>query len=221
MPQVRHRVARIAIGLACIATGIAALPESAALASPGAGQPSVSTAPHTTTATTVTTLTIPAARCAQLKAQYPSQAGNPRLCQATHIEKRTLTGSASQAAPLTGSASQAAPQACWSGTAWFQDQYVEFPGLYGMQLNSTFTYNCSVPTGVRITGCNINWWVIGQSISNIACWGYATNLPSRAAYEQWLVTLYSGPVEVGGYTAWQRRECYRGVPTGSCAWHWG
>jgi hypothetical protein len=179
-------------------------------------------APDTTTATTVTTLTIPAARCAQLKAQYPSQAGNPRLCQATHIEKRTLTGSASQAAPLTGSASQAAPQACWSGTASFQDQYVEFPGTYSLQLNSTFTYNCSVPTGgVHITACNLNWSIIGFSISNIACWGYATNLPSRAAYETWLVNLYDGPVNVGSYTAWQRRECYTGVPTGSCTWSWG
>jgi hypothetical protein len=170
--------------------------------------------PHITTTITVTTLALPAARCAQLKAAYPSRAHNPRLCQATHIEKRTLSKSADDAAPQPGAASQS----CWSGTASFDDNYVEFPGEYSMELNSTFTYSCSVPTSARIRYCNENYAVLGHSISNLGCWTYATSLPSQAAYSQWLVIM---PLWAGNYTAWQRRECYAGVPTGSCSWYWG
>jgi hypothetical protein len=183
----------------------------AAVIAPASASASTGTsAALSTMATRTTTVALPAARCAQLKAAYPGQAQNPALCLATHVEK--VTTAASAGTP------QAAPQACWSGTAWFDDYYTEFPGLYQNRMYSTFTYSCSVPTAVRTSICYNVYVVAGHTISNLACWGYATSLPSRAAYEQWTVTM---PLGAGSYLAWQRRECYRGVPTGSCSWNWG
>jgi len=110
--RITQRVAAVLIVANGVASGVvAAQSASAAYITDGAaGSAQASSgvrynAPGTTTTTTVTTLSVPAARCAQLKARYPAQASNPRLCRPVHIEKQTLT-------TVSGS-TRLPPRSCW------------------------------------------------------------------------------------------------------------
>ena len=175
---------------------------------------SASVVQKSTAVTTTSTTKVPvsAARCARLKVQYPSHVHDSSLCQATHIETRTLT------LPT----SQKAPQACGPGyiMVGYTDEYIEFPGVYATQMNSTFKYSCGVPVDVHMDACYVVYATAGHSISDFKCWGYGTDLPSRAAFEQWTVNM---PLGAGSYTAWQRRECYKvnNDSSTSCHWYWG
>lgn len=196
-------------GVLCLGVAAAA----ASIAPSAASAASVTRQEATTTTTTTTSYTVPAATCARIKAQFPDQAADPRICTGTHIEKRTLKPSAAGAK----ASAAVTPASCFWGTAWFDDEYVEFPGLFSTQMKSTFTYRGCVNPTVVINWCYVNYSRFGYSVSNLSCSNYTTSIPSRAALQ---VGWANEPAGLGGFRFWQRRECYKGGPS-TCNWNWG
>jgi hypothetical protein len=210
---VKRSVRLLVQGVVCLGVAAAAASIAPSVASAAASVPASTTVQAPTTTTTTTTYAVPAATCARLKAQFQDLASDPRMCTATHTEKRML-------APTAAGAKTAAavrPASCFYGTAWFDDEYVEFPGLFSTQMKSTFTYRGCVNPTVVINWCYANYTRFGYSISNLSCGNYTTGIPSRAALQTgWA----NEPAGLGGFRFWQRRECYTGGPS-TCNWNWG
>jgi hypothetical protein len=207
---VKRSVRLLVQGVLCL--GVVAAAASIAPSAASAAS-ATSREPTTTTTTTTTSYAVPAATCARIKAQFPDRAADPRICTGTHIEKRTLKPSAASAK----ASAAVTPASCFWGTAWFDDEYVEFPGLFSTQMKSTFTYQGCVNPTVVINWCYVNYTRFGYGVSNLSCSNYTTGIPSRAALQ---VGWANEPAGLGGFRFWQRRECYKGGPS-TCNWNWG
>jgi hypothetical protein len=210
---VKRSVRLLVQGVVCLGVAAAAASIAPSAASAAASVPASTTVQAPATTTTTTTYAVPAATCARIRAQFPDKAADPRICTGTHIEKRTLAPSSAGAKTATA----VQPASCFYGTAWFDDEYVEFPGLFSTQMKSTFTYRGCVNPTVVINWCYVNYSRFGYSVSNLSCGNYTTGIPSRAALQTgWA----NEPAGWGGFRFWQRRECYTGGP-GTCNWNWG
>ena len=159
--------------------------------------------PSSSSSTRITAITVSAGLCTQLKADFPQQASNPKLCTVYHAE--SMTGQTS-AGPYKG--------ACPGGTRSFRDTYWDAAILnWSLQLNTWWQWNndCRAPA---LTGQQhyVNYYYLPVTgIGNQDFYTYYTGIPSQAA-------VYSAVIQVtvGGYGVWQRRECYENM---SCNWH--
>lgn len=156
---------------------------------------------------------LPKAQCDQMKADHPSLAADPTLCQIEHgWTETTVIDSPSGLAPSVAAS-------CPSGTSSFHDWLTGGYDFWQHDMDTSFRWygNCSYPT---LTGqnCYIEW-AINSTFSDLACYSYhftGSGWTSTAAVDTFYVCTSIGGQTICSNNS-QRRECYSGS-VGNCNW---